>query len=115
MYILQGFTLFSFLAQFVFAQQPTPILPDPKLTPGETFHVTAQDVCVPGYAKRVRAVPAWLSPTTTYPFDIREATQYAVCVPPDTGRKPRMLPACRPGGEGLSLSHRSGMTNLLFL
>src|SRR5262249_59516414 len=31
-----------------------------KLTPGATFHVTAQDVCVPGYAKKVRAVPAWL-------------------------------------------------------
>ena len=42
------------------AQQPTPILPDPKLTPGDTFDVTAQDVCVPGYAKKVRAVPAWL-------------------------------------------------------
>jgi hypothetical protein len=36
------------------------ILPDPKLTPGDTFDVTAQDVCVPGYAKKVRAVPAWL-------------------------------------------------------
>jgi len=60
MYILHGFTVLLFLAQLVFAQQPTPILPDPKLTPGDTFDVTAQDVCVPGYAKRVRAVPAWL-------------------------------------------------------
>jgi hypothetical protein len=34
-----------FLAQAVLAQQPTPILPDPKLTPGDTFDVTAQDVC----------------------------------------------------------------------
>jgi HNH endonuclease len=48
------------LAQLVSAQQPTPILPNPKLTPGDTFEVTAQDVCVPGYAKKVRAVPAWL-------------------------------------------------------
>ena len=50
---------FVFLAQLVLAEQPTPILPDPKLTPGNTFDVTAEDVCVPGYAKKVRAVPAW--------------------------------------------------------
>jgi hypothetical protein len=59
MYILRALA-FLFLAQAVLAQQPTPILPDPKLTPGDTFEVTAQDVCVPGYAKKVRAVPAWL-------------------------------------------------------
>jgi hypothetical protein len=29
----------------------------PKLTPGDTFDVTAQDLCVPGYAKKVRNVP----------------------------------------------------------
>jgi hypothetical protein len=52
--------VFLFLTQAVLAQQPTPILPDPKLTPGDTFDVTAQDVCVPGYAKKVRAVPEWL-------------------------------------------------------
>jgi hypothetical protein len=49
-----------FLTQAVLAEQPTPILPDPKLTPGDTFDVTAEDVCVPGYAKKVRAVPGWL-------------------------------------------------------
>ena len=49
-----------FLTQAVLAQQPTPILPDAKLTPGDKFEVTAQDVCVPGYAKKVRAVLAWL-------------------------------------------------------
>ena len=27
---------------------------------GDTLDVTAEDVCVPGYAKKVRAVPAWL-------------------------------------------------------
>jgi hypothetical protein len=32
-----------------------PIVPDPKLTPGDTFDVTAQDLCVPGYAKKVRS------------------------------------------------------------
>jgi hypothetical protein len=59
MYILRALA-FLFLTQTVLAQRPTPILPDPKLTPGDTFEVTAQDVCVPGYAKKVRAVPAWL-------------------------------------------------------
>ena len=28
--------------------------------PGDTFEVAAEDVCVPGYAKKVRAVPVWL-------------------------------------------------------
>src|SRR5262252_1258347 len=60
MYILRAFALLLFLIQAVLAEQPTPILPDPKLTPGDTFDVTAEDVCVPGYAKKVRAVPAWL-------------------------------------------------------
>jgi hypothetical protein len=59
MYILRALA-FLFLTQAVLAEQPTPILPDPKLTPGDTFEVTAEDVCVPGYAKKVRVVPAWL-------------------------------------------------------
>jgi len=59
MHILRALAFFLF-TQAVLAQQPTPILPDQKLTPGDTFDVTAQDVCVPGYAKKVRAVPAWL-------------------------------------------------------
>jgi hypothetical protein len=46
MSILRAFA-FLFLAQVVLAEQPTPILPDPKLTSGDTFDVTAQDVCVP--------------------------------------------------------------------
>src|SRR6516162_2246717 len=61
----EGDFIVLFLAQLVFAQQPTPILPDSKLTPGDTFDVTAQDVCVPGYAKKVRAVPAWLKDRRT--------------------------------------------------
>jgi hypothetical protein len=60
MYILRAFAMLLFLAQVVLAQQPAPIVPDPNLTPGDTFDVTADDVCVPGYAKKVRAVPAWL-------------------------------------------------------
>ena len=35
-----------------------PILPDPTMTPGATLDVTAQDICVPGYSKRVRNVPS---------------------------------------------------------
>lgn len=35
-----------------------PLRPDPSLTPGDTLPVTAQDVCAPGYAKKVRNVPS---------------------------------------------------------
>lgn len=34
-----------------------PVLPDPRLTPGATLPVTARDVCVRGYSKKVRNVP----------------------------------------------------------
>src|SRR6266436_1637555 len=44
----------------VFADQPAPIRPDSKLTPGATFDVTLQDVSVPGYSKKVRHVTAEL-------------------------------------------------------
>jgi len=57
MCILRAFAFLLFLTQVVLAQQQTPIVPDPKLTPGDTFDVTAQDLCVPGYAKKVRNVP----------------------------------------------------------
>ena len=45
-------------AQVVLAQQPTPIEPEPKLTPGDAFEVTVQDICIPGYSRKVRNVPA---------------------------------------------------------
>ena len=35
-----------------------PILPDAKLTPGAVLPVTKADICVPGYTKKVRNVPA---------------------------------------------------------
>lgn len=35
-----------------------PILPDSIRTPGASLEVTAADICVPGYSKRVRHVPA---------------------------------------------------------
>jgi hypothetical protein len=47
MYILPTLA-FLFVTHAVLAQQPTPLLPDAKLTPGDTFDVTAQDVCVSG-------------------------------------------------------------------
>jgi hypothetical protein len=71
MYILRSLAFF-FLTQAVFAEQPTPILPDLKLTPGNTFDVTAQDVCIPGYAKKVRAVPAWLKGQAYAEYGITE-------------------------------------------
>lgn len=36
------------------------VLPDPALTPGAVLAVTAEDICVPGYSKKVRNVPAAL-------------------------------------------------------
>jgi hypothetical protein len=76
MYILRAL-VFLFLTQAVFAQQPTPILPDAKLTPGDTFDVNAKDVCVPGYAKKVRAVPAWLK-RQAYPSTESRSTRLAI-------------------------------------
>ena len=42
MYIPRALAFF-FFTQAVLAQRPTPILPDPKLTPGDAFEVTAQE------------------------------------------------------------------------
>jgi hypothetical protein len=55
---IRSIAFLLFLAQVVLAQQPTPMLPDPKLTPGDAFDVSAQDVCISGYSKKVRNVPA---------------------------------------------------------
>ena len=35
----------------------SPIRPDPKLTPGAVLEVTKEDICTPGYSKKVRDVP----------------------------------------------------------
>jgi hypothetical protein len=85
MYILRAFAFLLFLAQVVLAEQPTPIVPDPKLAPGDTFDVTAQDVCVPGYAKKVRAVPAWLNRQTYAEYAI-SSTRPATPNPAIVGR-----------------------------
>jgi hypothetical protein len=55
---IRAYAFLLFLAKVVLAQQPTPILPDPNLTPGKTFDVTAQDLCITGYSKKVRNVTA---------------------------------------------------------
>src|ERR1700720_1233361 len=55
---IRAIALLLFLATVALAQEPTPIVPDPKLTPGDSFAVTVQDLCVPGYTKKVRNVPA---------------------------------------------------------
>jgi hypothetical protein len=39
------------------AVQPGQPLPDPGLTPGATLDVTTNDICVPGYTKKIRNVP----------------------------------------------------------
>jgi hypothetical protein len=54
---MRAIAFLVFLAPVVLGQQPTPIVPDPKLTPGDSFAVTVQDLCLPGYTKKVRNVP----------------------------------------------------------
>src|ERR1700726_1241595 len=57
MYI-RALALLLFLTRVLFAQEPTPILPDANTTPGDTFDVATQDICAHGYARKVRDVPA---------------------------------------------------------
>lgn len=54
-----GFVALALAAVVGLAAAPTQYrqLPDPKLTPGAVLAVTVQDICTPGYAKRVRNVP----------------------------------------------------------
>ena len=53
---IRAIAFLLFLASVV--RSTAPIVPDPKLTPGDAFGVTVQDLCVPGYTKKVRNVPA---------------------------------------------------------
>jgi hypothetical protein len=53
------FTMALLAAATLAAAQPAPpLLPDPKLSPGDTLAVTTDDICTPGYTKKVRNVPA---------------------------------------------------------
>ena len=64
----------------VFADQPAPIRPDPKLTPGATFDVTLQDVSVPGYSKKVRHVTAELKREVFAEITEHEPEEYELII-----------------------------------
>jgi hypothetical protein len=53
-----GLLFLAALAGGFQAAPSPPLLPDKALTPGATLAVTKADVCVPGYSKKVRNVPA---------------------------------------------------------
>jgi hypothetical protein len=55
-----------FLAPVVLGQLPTPILPDPKLTPGDAFNVTADDLC--------KTIDGVASSGCSHPAELRAAT-----------------------------------------
>jgi hypothetical protein len=52
--------------------RPAPLEPDKTLTPGATLAVTAQDVCAPGYGRRVRDVPREVKRTVYASYGISE-------------------------------------------
>lgn len=54
---LLGLVLAVSSGGFAQRQSSPPILPDRTLTPGDTLDVTKDDICVPGYTKKVRNVP----------------------------------------------------------
>ena len=60
------------------AQRSAPYLPDPELTPGDVFDVTVEDICTPGYATKVRAVPKALRDQAfeSYGVAFRERKNY---------------------------------------
>jgi hypothetical protein len=49
---IRAFAFLLLLAPVVLAQEPTPIVSDPKLTPGDAFDVKVQDLGVPDTLKR---------------------------------------------------------------
>ena len=58
MKVIRLFLLMALLLAFVSAQRTSPpIMPNPAKTPGDTLAVTKNDICVPGYSKKVRDVP----------------------------------------------------------
>src|ERR1700746_1569669 len=61
-----------FFQTVVFADQPAPIRPDPKLTPGATLDVILQDISEPGYSKKVRNVTAELKRVVYAEYGITE-------------------------------------------
>lgn len=57
MRFLRSVLLIIFASSLALRADPSPILPDQALTPGATFDVTAEQLSVPGYCKKVRNVP----------------------------------------------------------
>jgi hypothetical protein len=57
-----------------------PFLPDTERTPGRTLDVTAADICVPGYSRKVRNVPAAVKRAVyaSYGITHREPGEYEV-------------------------------------
>ena len=55
--LLALISLIFIVSSAAIAQQSSPILPNAALTPGATLPVTADDLRVPGYTKKVRNVP----------------------------------------------------------
>jgi hypothetical protein len=57
-----------------------PTIPDPSRTPGAVFDVTAADVCVPGYSKKVRDVPVAVKRRAYAMYDVRthQAGEYEI-------------------------------------
>ncbi len=57
-----------------------PIRPDPKFTPGAVLEVTKEDLCTPGYTKKVRDVPAAVKNQVfvLYGITSHEAGEYEV-------------------------------------
>jgi hypothetical protein len=55
-------------------------LPDPRMTPGDTLDVTKDDICVPGYARKVRNVPQAVKEQAYREYGIthREPGEYEV-------------------------------------
>jgi hypothetical protein len=49
----------------------SPILPNPRLTPGDVLPVTKEDICVPGYSQKVRDVPEKLKEEVYKLYGIR--------------------------------------------
>src|SRR5436190_15752044 len=49
--------LLAILASSAASARRPPILPDRRLTPGDSLPITKDDICVPGYARKVRDVP----------------------------------------------------------
>jgi len=57
-----------------------PFVPDPAKTPGAALQVTAKDICVPGYSKRVRDVPIDVKRRVyaSYGIHTREPGEYEI-------------------------------------